>query len=466
MALSESLAWNACNFCQKRKRSCDRLLPSCSTCTARGIVCDYSMMKRSTPFPPGYFLDNAVFQAYQSSLPTAEVVLAGTALDAISISESVLHEYFQRIHWWMPVISKLRIYGEFRKRPNVETKLQIAAMKVLLWHPPADGDADPRTRTYNIVKNSVIEAVSAGALTLPLLQAQLLLAIYELGHAIYPTAYLTIGACSRYGLALGIDLSLQPESLSHVISQMELEEQRRTWWAIVILDRHIQLGNQRRPLSTPDPSADSVLPCDDAAFDEGVLPTSAFTVSSSPAIEMGMLARMSQAGFLLGRVYRHNQNKPTDPSDHEDEFWQLDRTIRSLLNLSYVEGEVRRMAVCGQTDLCFSALIALHDHQSLRTDEAYVDTVLSYLKPILDLMSWDSNIFINGTMVRVEDASPLLLTWPYQAARIYNRLPEEYEETLVSPMKQMKEKLKVMSRRWKAADAYLQLLELRETTRA
>jgi hypothetical protein len=68
---------------------------------------------------------------------------------------------------------------------------------------------------------------------------------------------------------------------------------------------------------------------------------------------MGMLARMSQAAFLLGKVYFHNQDKNLNDADYENEHWQLDRTIRALLNLTYVEGQIRRVAVCSQTDLCF-----------------------------------------------------------------------------------------------------------------
>jgi hypothetical protein len=68
---------------------------------------------------------------------------------------------------------------------------------------------------------------------------------------------------------------------------------------------------------------------------------------------MGSLARMSQAAYLLGRVYKHNRYPPSAQADREAEFWQLDRTLRALLNLSYVEGELRRMAVCGQTAICY-----------------------------------------------------------------------------------------------------------------
>lgn len=41
---------------------------------------------------------------------------------------------------------------------------------------------------------------SAGILSLHLLQAGLLLAVNEFGHAIFPAAYITIGRCARIGM--------------------------------------------------------------------------------------------------------------------------------------------------------------------------------------------------------------------------------------------------------------------------
>lgn len=65
---------------------------------------------------------------------------------------------------------------------------------------------------------------------------------------------------------------------------------------------------------------------------------------------------MCQAAHLLGKVLRYNQDRaaPVVPGVDEDaEYWQLNRTIQSLLNLSYIEGELRRMAICGQTAICY-----------------------------------------------------------------------------------------------------------------
>jgi hypothetical protein len=78
-----------------------------------------------------------------------------------------------------------------------------------------------------------------------------------------------------------------------------------------------------------------------------------FTVASPANVGMGTLARMAQAAYLLGYVLRLVRTANSNSSSLREEISQLDRTIWSLINLSYTEGQIRRMAVCSQTSLCY-----------------------------------------------------------------------------------------------------------------
>lgn len=64
----------------------------------------------------------------------------------------------------------------------------------------------------------------------------ILLAFYELGHGTYPAAFLTVGTCARYAVALGLDRDIflwdQTDS-----GWAAMEERHRAWWAVVILER-------------------------------------------------------------------------------------------------------------------------------------------------------------------------------------------------------------------------------------
>lgn len=116
-----------------------------------------------------------------------------------------------------------------------ELPLLLASMKLVLWNP---GTEVQPSMEHLALKHSILEAESAGILTLSLLQTKILLTIYELGHAIYPAAYFSIASCARYGTVLGVNRCLESNELSNSpTAVLEAEEKKRAWWSILILDR-------------------------------------------------------------------------------------------------------------------------------------------------------------------------------------------------------------------------------------
>jgi hypothetical protein len=219
--------------------------------------------------------------------------------------------YFETIHTWMPIISKKRFYDHHLQPTfyfHADITLLLLSMKLITSMLP-DELANPRTPAYNAAKHFYLEIEASGVMSIQVLQAGLLLSLYELGHAIYPSAYLSIGACARYAYALGInkDANIQ---VSKVLTLVELEENRRVWWGIVILDRFefshllplskndsalgrrwqfamikqtfilgsisnvftrfLNIGCPGRPFATGNPTLQDPLPADDAAWDAGV----------------------------------------------------------------------------------------------------------------------------------------------------------------------------------------------------
>lgn len=62
-----------------------------------------------------------------------------------------------------------------------------------------------KTPAYLAAKRNLLAAELEGMLTLQILQASIIVLMNEVGHAIYPAAYMSVGTCAKYGLALGID---------------------------------------------------------------------------------------------------------------------------------------------------------------------------------------------------------------------------------------------------------------------
>lgn len=119
-----------------------------------------------------------------------------------------------------------------------ENVLLIAAIKLITTEP----DVNASSTIYCSLKRSFLEVELSGSLTFRTLQALVLVAIYELGQAIYPSAYLTVGYCARYGIALGIDRTIDSLYSSKLDGS---EEERRTWWTIILLDRYGIQGGGR-----------------------------------------------------------------------------------------------------------------------------------------------------------------------------------------------------------------------------
>jgi hypothetical protein len=165
---------------------------------------------------------------------TAPLIITAYVKEPLSIAA----EYWEKIHWWLPIISKTRFYV-YAVNPlvpqSVDITLLLCTMKLLFWHPEQEPLPE---KEYLATRHAISDAEAAGVLTLQLLQAKILLTVFELGHAMYPSAYFSVGSAARFGTALGVnqclettDLSISPEAA------LETEEKKRSWWAILMLDR-------------------------------------------------------------------------------------------------------------------------------------------------------------------------------------------------------------------------------------
>lgn len=187
------------------------------------------------------FLDPGILQQGQvevcqvaSPIPEHILHLLGD-IDDIRATAS---RFFAHIHSWMPFIAKKRFYDLYLPSPfqsRSDIVLLLLSLKLITTLPPTS-PRNTRTPLYYAVKHFHLQVEGSNIFSLPVLQAGVLLALYELGHAIYPAAYLSVGACARYGHALGISCSGSLQT-KRVLTLVEVEERRKTWWAIVILDR-------------------------------------------------------------------------------------------------------------------------------------------------------------------------------------------------------------------------------------
>lgn len=196
---------------------------------------------QASKFPAIFFLDAAMFQKTQLNIPPINITIPTYILDLIgdlSNWRSIATEFFETIHAWFPIVSKPRLYGHLLN-PLVPRRTDVALLILCMRLAtlfPTEGLPIDLTPEYLAAKRFHSELEGAGAFSTQILQAGVLISLYEYGHAIYPAAYLSIGACARYGISSGMDgdgvSQLKPPLNCH-----EEEERKRIWWAVLILDR-------------------------------------------------------------------------------------------------------------------------------------------------------------------------------------------------------------------------------------
>jgi hypothetical protein len=272
-------ARTACLPCRTGKRKCDKVLPSCGLCIRRDVGCRYPLSPRWDPLRPesaagsissptslssdhdsalttagNYHVASAVhfvaprfFQQAQLELPRPGIRgvhlpdnLASFVDDLPSI-RSIATAFFATTHPWLPIVSKQTYYRSLLN-PLSGRKLELTLITLsmkLSGSAPEAGlrEIAARSSLYTSTKALHANVEGAGMISITVLQANLLIALYEMSHAIYPAAYLTVGACARYGLALGLHDSASIHGAPGLLCWNDVEERRRVWWAVLTFDR-------------------------------------------------------------------------------------------------------------------------------------------------------------------------------------------------------------------------------------
>lgn len=129
------------------------------------------------------------------------------ALDALSSSEVIqeaVSVYFNTIHKWFPFISRKRMnLGISLAGGGPDLTLLLLAIKLITITPPQSQSAD-KVPLYWTAKHFFQRLEVAGTASILYLQSQILIALYEYSHALYPAAYLSVGSCVRYASLLGL----------------------------------------------------------------------------------------------------------------------------------------------------------------------------------------------------------------------------------------------------------------------
>jgi hypothetical protein len=160
-------------------------------------------------------------------------------LETLDKAQWMATAYFTTIHLRIPIVSRLRF---FERLPSLFTgsRADFTALCLcvfLVQQSPSQKELSMHSSLYVTSKGIISLLESTGYQSLEVIQCRILLSFYEMGHGIYPAALISIGACAKAARALGLNRkTFQPEG-SEEPARIELEEQKRAWWGVVVLDR-------------------------------------------------------------------------------------------------------------------------------------------------------------------------------------------------------------------------------------
>lgn len=155
-------------------------------------------------------------------------------------TESVVKYYFSTINTWFTIIEKTSFEDRLARmwaEPSAETGLLAMAMLLVVRSPDEGSMSSMQTGLYHSVKTLCGLVMAKVPLSISILQANLLVCLYELVHFIPQQAYLTLGTCATIVRAFGwVEGSFWGQD-QWILRARELKLCSILWWSMVFLER-------------------------------------------------------------------------------------------------------------------------------------------------------------------------------------------------------------------------------------
>lgn len=151
--------------------------------------------------------------------------------------------YFKTLHQRIPIIDEDSYFERLKIEPADDEPrclhFDLLSLCILLAITvPMNGAISDRMMSlYTFAKGAVITLEDSETSSLALLQCRLLINAYEVGHGLYPAAYVSAGSNIRAAEAMGIDTESDPELLKDIMSPTERQLAKSVWNGMVLLRR-------------------------------------------------------------------------------------------------------------------------------------------------------------------------------------------------------------------------------------
>ncbi|KAJ5145898.1 uncharacterized protein N7515_000462 [Penicillium bovifimosum] len=337
-------------------------------------------------------------------------------------------------------------------------------MQLLITEPSNTGGYPDKVPLYVFIKAIIPAMELRNPITLQNIQARLLICLYEIGHMIQPSLFLSISTVARCAIAVGCNRSVKSTE-SPTKDWVSREEEKRVWWTIYILDSYVPILTGFCNFVTDDPALDDCLPIEDNLWVTDAFPVPEPLPLMTPAnVRVGPLARTVQAAHLLRRTTVHVRRSTGNEIFNVNEAAQIYGVMTCLSDLITQQAtDLYCMNFCGAISMCNSARILLHHYHQIDERNRHYESCNHYFGTIAESCSTVIHMAKRfNSIATIFDANalnPLLPFSIYQAGSAL-AISDEWnlEEDKQHSLKELKEMLCVFSQRWKIADYHLEKL--------
>ena len=139
-----------------------------------------------------------------------------------------------------PILIEDDYYGRLPdtyNRPCAKHSLLSLSMALVVSIPEEHVTPESFSSLYMLVKSSIAIVEAANIHSLEVVQSRLLLCLFEVGHAIEPAAFMSLGTTARAAAAIGLNQKLDNAGSPSDEACSMREVGLRVWWGIVMVDR-------------------------------------------------------------------------------------------------------------------------------------------------------------------------------------------------------------------------------------
>ncbi|KAI1263250.1 hypothetical protein F5Y18DRAFT_133595 [Xylariaceae sp. FL1019] len=427
-------AAQVCLACKARKKRCNKALPRCNFCTKKGLSCRYTELPKHRPVPQSRSLFDKhtrrnVFSAPESNftgaiyveLASSEASICAQVVrlirDTGQFPEDICSHYFDSIHHCLPVISQERFQTTLvtlGSTPSVGFSMLLLSILLLTSTPRPDPSRSPSSSTRKIDRVSLYLTARAlfaqvQALYTPtkcLIQAGLLLSMYEYVQGRPDAALTSLAACARMAYAhcgnRFASSSTGTSSEQH-ISRLEtdieyrlgVQEATTTWWGLVICERAFlcDATTFTQPCITDIPIGDNLL----SAKSLGLNDKDPESRPSVQKITMFNLISTTEGGFgCAAQITCFTDDvfsalRLTERETRLAQLRDLDKGLQAYLGLLMHARCGRINMYCQSISLGIRTLFVLHNHileqahESQRDGASFSDELSKYACSALDV---------------------------------------------------------------------------------